>query len=57
MARLGPEVPPRHRGRVALFLSRVHPKMGLLELVRAWGQVAPAGWRLRIAGLDEGGPP
>jgi glycosyltransferase involved in cell wall biosynthesis len=41
--------------RVALFLSRVHPKKGVLELVRAWGQAAPQGWRLRIAGPDEGG--
>lgn len=41
--------------RVALFLSRVHPKKGLLDLVRAWGQVAPVGWRLRIAGPDEDG--
>jgi len=45
--------PPRER--LALFLSRVHPKKGLRELVRAWAQVAPAGWRLRIAGPDEGG--
>lgn len=42
-------------GRIALFLSRVHPKKGVLELVRAWGQVAPSGWRLRIAGPDEAG--
>lgn len=53
--RLVPEMPPRHRERVALFLSRVHPKKGLVELVRAWGQVAPVGWQLRIAGPDEGG--
>jgi glycosyltransferase involved in cell wall biosynthesis len=47
-----------HRGdreRTALFLSRVHPKKGVLELVRAWGQAAPTGWRLCIAGPDEGG--
>ena len=43
------------RERIALFLSRVHPKKGVLELVQAWGQVGPAGWRLRIAGPDEGG--
>jgi len=41
--------------RVALFLSRVHPKKGVVELVRAWARVAPAGWRLRLAGPDEGG--
>lgn len=47
-----PRAPDRER--ILLFLSRVHPKKGVLELVRAWGQVAPAGWRLRIAGPDEG---
>lgn len=41
--------------RVALFLSRVHPKKGLLNLVEAWGRVRPAGWELHIAGPDEGG--
>ncbi len=43
------------RARLALFLSRVHPKKGVLELVRAWAQAAPRGWRLVIAGPDEGG--
>jgi glycosyltransferase involved in cell wall biosynthesis len=51
---------PRGRGseertRNALFLSRVHPKKGVLELVRAWAEVQPEGWRLRIAGPDEDG--
>jgi glycosyltransferase involved in cell wall biosynthesis len=41
--------------RTALFLSRIHPIKGLLELVDAWGQVRPAGWRMVIAGPDEGG--
>ena len=40
--------------RTALFLSRVHPKKGIPNLLRAWAQVAPQGWRLRIAGPDEG---
>jgi glycosyltransferase involved in cell wall biosynthesis len=43
------------RERLALFLSRVHPKKGVLALVRAWAQAAPRGWRLVIAGPDEGG--
>ena len=46
---------PVERQRVALFLSRVHPVKGLLNLVRAWAQLAPAGWRLCIAGPDEAG--
>ncbi|MDP1612364.1 MAG: glycosyltransferase [Sulfuritalea sp.] len=41
--------------RTVLFLSRIHPKKGLLELVRAWQQIRPDGWRLSIAGPDENG--
>jgi glycosyltransferase involved in cell wall biosynthesis len=41
--------------RTALFLSRLHPKKGALELVAAWRQVRPAGWSLRIVGPDEAG--
>lgn len=40
--------------RVALFLSRVHPKKGLLLLIEAWAAERPPGWRLMIAGRDEG---
>jgi len=38
--------------RVALFLSRLHPGKGLLDLVSAWGCVRPKGWRMRIIGPD-----
>ena len=41
--------------RIALFLSRIHPKKGLMELVEAWRMVRPHGWRLIIAGPDEDG--
>jgi glycosyltransferase involved in cell wall biosynthesis len=41
--------------RTALFLSRIHPMKGLLNLVEAWAGTAPAGWRLLIAGPDEDG--
>ncbi|MGI9172416.1 MAG: glycosyltransferase, partial [Chthoniobacterales bacterium] len=41
--------------RVALFLSRLHPKKGLLDLVAAWAAVRPNGWRMVVAGPDEGG--
>lgn len=41
--------------RSALFLSRLHPKKGILNLLSAWASAAPQGWRLQIAGPDEGG--
>lgn len=41
--------------RTALYLSRIHPKKGLLNLVAAWGRLRPTNWRLQIAGPDEGG--
>jgi glycosyltransferase involved in cell wall biosynthesis len=37
----------------ALFLSRIHPKKGLLNLIRAWAELKPVGWRLVIVGPDE----
>ena len=30
--------------RRALFVSRMHPKKGVLELVESWGRVRPNGW-------------
>ncbi|MDJ0739242.1 MAG: glycosyltransferase [Gammaproteobacteria bacterium] len=39
--------------RTALFLGRLHPKKGLLNLLEAWARVAPPGWRLVIAGPDQ----
>ena len=38
-----------------LFLSRLHPKKGLLDLVEAWSRLRPEHWKLIIAGPDEGG--
>jgi glycosyltransferase involved in cell wall biosynthesis len=38
--------------RTILFLSRIHPKKGLLELVRAWAKLRPERWRVVIAGPD-----
>ncbi len=41
--------------RTALFLSRIHPIKGLPLLIEAWHRVRPVGWRLVIAGNDDGG--
>lgn len=51
------EMPPRMRSetRTALFLSRIHPKKGLLNLVQAWRESASDEWRLAIVGPDENG--
>ena len=46
--------PPRDY-RVALFLSRLTPKKGLDSLLRVWLQLRPVGWKLIVAGPDEGG--
>jgi glycosyltransferase involved in cell wall biosynthesis len=53
-ARVRPAAESSHL-RTVLFLSRIHPKKGLLNLIEAWARVRPAGWRLVIAGPDEGG--
>src|SRR5262249_40030994 len=50
----------RHIGRsdgqrVALFLSRIHPKKGLSELIEAWARIKHLGWRLVIAGPSSDG--
>ena len=39
----------------ALFVSRIHKKKGLLNLVKAWAQVRPAGWKMEIVGTDADG--
>jgi glycosyltransferase involved in cell wall biosynthesis len=38
--------------RTALFLSRIHPKKGLMDLVNVWARLRPDGWQLVIAGPD-----
>jgi glycosyltransferase involved in cell wall biosynthesis len=46
----------QHGGeRVVLFLSRIHPKKGVRVLLQAWAKCALPGWRLVLAGPDEGG--
>lgn len=41
--------------RTALFLSRVHPKKGLVRLLQIWAAILPKDWQLVIAGNDDGG--
>ena len=41
--------------KFALFLSRIHPKKGLIDLVDAWAKIRPLGWQVVIAGPDENG--
>ncbi|MGA2185625.1 MAG: glycosyltransferase [Bryobacteraceae bacterium] len=45
------------QARILLYLGRLHPKKGLLNLVEAWSQVRKeadeSGWRLVIAGWDQ----
>ena len=43
------------RQRNVVFMSRIHPKKGIIELLRAWAQLRPPGWKLILAGPDEGG--
>jgi glycosyltransferase involved in cell wall biosynthesis len=61
----GADLPPVSEGseirgqksgvRSALFISRIHPSKGLLNLVAAWSKVRPAGWRVVVCGPDECG--
>ena len=46
---------PTTRSRTLLFLGRIYPVKGLLNLVAAWQQIRPTGWRCVIAGPDEAG--
>jgi glycosyltransferase involved in cell wall biosynthesis len=48
-------IPTSDGTNTALFLSRIHPKKGLLNLINAWSIVRPKGWRMIIAGTDEAG--
>jgi glycosyltransferase involved in cell wall biosynthesis len=38
--------------KTMLYLSRIHPKKGLLNLVRAWSIIRPKGWKIVVSGPD-----
>ena len=49
---------PLARQKALLFLGRLHSKKGLLPLLTAWStlkSIREQGWRLMIAGWDDGG--
>ncbi|MCX8090759.1 MAG: glycosyltransferase [Verrucomicrobiae bacterium] len=48
-------VRPTEAVRTVLFLGRIHPVKGLLDLVEAWAAVRANGWRVVLAGGDESG--
>jgi len=52
MAKSFPKIADR---KILLFMSRIHPKKGLLKLASIWGRLGPAheDWVLVIAGPDE----
>jgi poly(glycerol-phosphate) alpha-glucosyltransferase len=41
--------------KTLLFLGRIHPKKGLVNLLKAWKQARAEDWVLAIAGWDDGG--
>jgi glycosyltransferase involved in cell wall biosynthesis len=41
--------------KTVLFMSRIHVKKGVKDLILAWAALKPECWQLRIAGPDDGG--
>lgn len=62
LPKVAPSVPPPWKNfveperNVLLFLSRIHPKKGLVNLLKAWAKnQKSSNWVLAIAGWDQGG--
>ncbi len=49
---LPPGIPDR---RLVVFMSRIHPKKGVPELIRVWNRMKLPDWALVLAGPDETG--
>lgn len=54
---LTPHTATRERtsARRCVYLGRLHPKKGLINLIEAWRQCRTTGWELEIAGPDADG--
>ena len=48
-------VPGGQDRKILLYLGRIHPKKGLVNLLKAWREAKTAEWVLAIAGWQEGG--
>ena len=64
IAPLGTRLPPivgvsssssRKDDKVLLFVGRIYPVKGLVNLIKAWALSNADGWKLRIVGPDEAG--
>ena len=47
--------PIHHNIQILLFVGRIYPVKGLVNLVKAWGLCKPRSWKLRIVGPDQAG--
>ena len=41
--------------KTILYLGRIHPKKGLVNLIKAWAKIRNPDWLLEVAGWDQGG--
>jgi poly(glycerol-phosphate) alpha-glucosyltransferase len=46
---------PSSQRKTLLYLGRIHPKKGLVNLIKAWAEIRKPDWLLEIAGWDQGG--
>ncbi len=43
----------KQQNKNIIFMSRIHPKKGILNLVQAWDRIDRNGWKLLLAGPNE----
>jgi glycosyltransferase involved in cell wall biosynthesis len=48
-------LPENKDRKTILYLGRIHPKKGLVNLIKAWAEIRKPDWLLEIAGWDQGG--